>query len=328
MELLNSFSEDLPLIKSIESSISTTEAYLLGYSRAIYNQDINQSIDFFNKLNIYKGSDFLTEHAELFLLYKFYSGCLHEAELLLSLLIEVNASHMLRHLICEDDQQTYKKIKSIFKYNALDDLPQEPAIREPIDCPICLEEIPDEESIPLEQCGHNFHQLCMYKYLETKVEARQFPILCPLDTCKIEIDMYDLKERLGPYLYQLYEDYTFKEYVQNHQDECTCCPTADCTYVFIPDSNTEFSCPVCTKHYCLRCRCIFHQNLTCEEYIAANGNVEDAQFLKFVRGAKFKQCPQCRFWVEKNQGCDHMTCRCGFQFCYVCGGVYRKCACG
>lgn len=46
-----------------------------------------------------------------------------------------------------------------------------------------------------------------------------------------------------------------------------------------------------------------------------------------VKGAKYKQCPNCRFWVEKNEGCDHMTCRCKYEFCYVCGGKYGQCAC-
>lgn len=49
--------------------------------------------------------------------------------------------------------------------------------------------------------------------------------------------------------------------------------------------------------------------------------------MMFAKGAKFKQCPNCKFWVEKNQGCDHMTCRCKYQFCYVCGGQYGKCQC-
>ena len=50
-------------------------------------------------------------------------------------------------------------------------------------------------------------------------------------------------------------------------------------------------------------------------------------FVNFVKGMKFKQCPKCRYWVEKNEGCNHMTCRCQKQFCYVCGGDYPNCYC-
>jgi hypothetical protein len=44
------------------------------------------------------------------------------------------------------------------------------------------------------------------------------------------------------------------------------------------------------------------------------------------------QCSQlgskCYKWIQKNQGCDHMTCRCGNQFCYQCGGKWpHKGAC-
>lgn len=27
------------------------------------------------------------------------------------------------------------------------------------------------------------------------------------------------------------------------------------------------------------------------------------------------------------KGCDHMTCRCKYEFCYKCGGIYGKCPC-
>lgn len=50
--------------------------------------------------------------------------------------------------------------------------------------------------------------------------------------------------------------------------------------------------------------------------------------MKFVKGHKLKQCPFCNHWVLKSEGCDHMKCRCGKDFCYKCGGVYMKCECG
>lgn len=35
-----------------------------------------------------------------------------------------------------------------------------------------------------------------------------------------------------------------------------------------------------------------------------------------------QRCPQCRFWVEKSKGCNHMRCRCGKEFCHLCGADY------
>ncbi len=31
-----------------------------------------------------------------------------------------------------------------------------------------------------------------------------------------------------------------------------------------------------------------------------------------------RPCPRCHQGVERNEGCNHMTCRCGHQFCYNC----------
>ena len=33
-------------------------------------------------------------------------------------------------------------------------------------------------------------------------------------------------------------------------------------------------------------------------------------------------CPRCFLIVQRSDGCDHITCRCGAHFCYVCGDEY------
>ena len=80
--------------------------------------------------------------------------------------------------------------------------------------------------------------------------------------------------------------------------------------------------------YCLNCRVVYHEGKTCDEYQkTAKLDDNDEKFITYVQGSKFKQCPHCNFWVERTQGCDHMKCRCGKDFCYKCGGVYGDCEC-
>ena len=41
----------------------------------------------------------------------------------------------------------------------------------------------------------------------------------------------------------------------------------------------------------------------------------------------WKRCFNCQALVEHREACQHMTCRCGTQFCYVCGLRWRTCGC-
>ena len=43
---------------------------------------------------------------------------------------------------------------------------------------------------------------------------------------------------------------------------------------------------------------------------------------EWMKESGARRCNRCKFIVEKSQGCDHMTCRCGYEFCYICGGKY------
>lgn len=84
------------------------------------------------------------------------------------------------------------------------------------------------------------------------------------------------------------------------------CPTPDCKYAFVykktdeatpgcdgvgvdTKANDELKCPLCSVHYCLACRVVFHEGQSCEEYQSvAKLDENDVQFLDFVRGSKFK----------------------------------------
>ena len=66
--------------------------------------------------------------------------------------------------------------------------------------------------------------------------------------------------------------------------------------------------------------------MRCEQYQAEHGNVDESDklFVAFAVQQKMRQCPKCRFWVERTSGCDAMQCRCNLVFCYQCGGVLKS----
>lgn len=99
-------------------------------------------------------------------------------------------------------------------------------------------------------------------YLKTQIAESKFPVLCPDPKCKHEISDSDLKDLLDAEQYEKFSTFTFNLAVDMQKD-ISWCPTADCKFAFIFNSqeekkNAELNCPTCKKHYCLNCRVEYH----------------------------------------------------------------------
>ena len=80
-------------------------------------------------------------------------------------------------------------------------------------------------------------------------------------------------------------------------------------------------CQTCNSIYCIRCKALFdrygrldHTMISCAEYIEAKERFE---------GVKYIKCPGCNVDIYKNEGCNHITCICKVEFCYICGIKFK-----
>lgn len=94
-------------------------------------------------------------------------------------------------------------------------------------------------------------------------------------------------------------------------------------------SNPKFKCVACRAAFCVHHGVAWHRGETCAQYDYRTDRsirkMEDEASRKLI-GELGKKCPneKCRWWIEKNSGCDHMTCsKCRHQFCWVCLATYK-----
>ncbi|TQS36985.1 hypothetical protein Golomagni_02554 [Golovinomyces magnicellulatus] len=79
-------------------------------------------------------------------------------------------------------------------------------------------------------------------------------------------------------------------------------------------------CSECNHETCIHCKGSSHLG-ECPDDKALKGLISLANQNKWIR------CYQCWAIIERLQGCYHMTCRCGAQFCYQCGSKWKSCSC-
>lgn len=82
-------------------------------------------------------------------------------------------------------------------------------------------------------------------------------------------------------------------------------------------------CPSCDFPFCGRCKGAPHGSATCDAVQAWQAKLtsDGASIARIL--SVTKACPACHERIEKNMGCNHMTCRCGHQFCWICMGTWK-----
>ncbi|KAI9658326.1 MAG: hypothetical protein M1821_002459 [Bathelium mastoideum] len=94
---------------------------------------------------------------------------------------------------------------------------------------------------------------------------------------------------------------------------------------FIPPTHyqgpDEAMCDHCDHITCRLCRTPAHGNRVCPQDEGAR------QVERLANDRGWRRCPGCGEMVERDYGCNHMTCRCGSQWCYVCTAQdWRNCS--
>ena len=88
--------------------------------------------------------------------------------------------------------------------------------------------------------------------------------------------------------------------------------------------NSIVQCVNCYKLTCFTHKCPWHEDMTCEEYDMPRKDGQQHASQRWISGHT-KKCPKCPVHIEKNEGCDHMTCsKCKHEFCWECLTSYSN----
>ncbi|MCJ1436479.1 hypothetical protein MMC27_005858 [Xylographa pallens] len=198
-------------------------------------------------------------------------------------------------------------------------------------CDICCDdEEPETYSL---KCGHRYCVDCYRQYLCHKIkdEGEAARIQCPTSGCKRIVDSKSLKLLVTPDVQQRYEVLLTRTYVDD-KDNLKWCPAPSCEYavqcsIKKKDLNQIVPSVDCACHhrFCFGCTMNDHQPTPCGLVKKWIKKCEDDSETANWISANTKECPKCNSTIEKNGGCNHMTCRkCKHEFCWMCMGLWSE----
>lgn len=195
-------------------------------------------------------------------------------------------------------------------------------------CGICLEDNTISDVFVLDGCYHKFCRKCLSDWASSRIqEAEVSTINCPERSCHQIISHNEIQLIVkDPEMLRKYEDFTLQQALEKMTD-IRWCPKPSCGMAMVGgDGVLMMRCPreSCGFCFCYRCKEPWHADSTCEQYQAwkrDNQGAHDRFRLWLSQNAKC--CPQCNAPIEKNGGCNHMTCaKCRHQFCWLCLDAY------
>jgi ariadne-1 len=229
----------------------------------------------------------------------------------------------------EEDEAAYLAETGMAEAVAKDGLVRLPKPTDSIQCAICYDDYPPEEVVS-GPCSHFFCTDCFGDYLSLKTREGSDCAFarCPNAGCKCLVPPQLFRSLLEPDLLPKYEKFMIDSYVSISKT-LRWCPVPRCEKVFsCPLGTRDAMCAgkpdCCGSWVCFKCGGEAHQPSNCKVLQVWKDKCEnDSETANWIL-ANTKRCPKCSTRIEKNQGCNHMTCReCGHDFCWMCMGLWK-----
>lgn len=198
-------------------------------------------------------------------------------------------------------------------------------------CPICYDDYNGNEMIAL-SCGHFFCRHCWGDYINAMI--RDGPgcigMTCPYTAgkgkgCYQVVDESVVSELASKPLFKKYAKYLSRSFVDDNP-HIKWCPAPDCgKAVFCDDSVKSVVKCACGMKFCFKCNVEAHAPCTCGQLKEWLRKERDESETTNWLAVNTKDCPKCHTSIEKNGGCNHMTCfKCKYEFCWVCMGPWAQ----
>ncbi|CAN0036522.1 unnamed protein product [Discosporangium mesarthrocarpum] len=192
-------------------------------------------------------------------------------------------------------------------------------------CRICCDDVQGSGAFAL-PCRHYFCKGCWKGYLSAKVSEGPICVYttCPEHKCQQIVPESVFAEHVSEEELAAYGRFSLSSFVDINKT-LRFCPGKDCGMVV----KAPLSCPRvrcnCGALFCFRCGEETHEPATCAELEAWKEKCQNESETANWILANTKQCPKCKTRIEKNQGCNHMTCRqCKLEFCWICMGLWSE----
>jgi len=188
-------------------------------------------------------------------------------------------------------------------------------------CLICEEKLTEEElNNNFIECFHGFCDDCFFNYFKEKINNNDVEkIKCPEKSCKNYLYTEFIENKLikDISLLEKYKKlYKRKQLAANPNIQL--CPFPDCESYAEKGKNKFVTCKENNHKFCFNCLKDWHENKNCEMEI-------NKSFEKWKDPYKVKRCPKCKYYIEKNKGCNHIKClNCKYEWCWLCQQKYTS----
>lgn len=192
-------------------------------------------------------------------------------------------------------------------------------------CDICMEDLPSSEQTRMD-CGHCFCNNCWTEHFIVKInEGQSKRIRCMAHKCYAICDESIIRNLVGirhPDLAEKFDRFLLESYIEDNKMVKWCPSTPHCGNAIRVDEDEfcEIECS-CGNQFCFSCLCEAHSPCSCAMWALWTKKCRDESETVNWITVHTKPCPKCHKPVEKNGGCNLVSCICGQAFCWLCGGA-------